>query len=111
MSFGLVHTTFFNAQFVLMHFYGFLRHRKKVWILLSHGPIGISKEPERLGYVATGPDRLLCLVVGSENTRWAESERGISPFTLSMPTHGYPINHELIWHLEWYPTPLEQATY
>ena len=84
---------------------------KMARILLSHGPIGISKEPERLEYVSRGPNRLLCLLVGSENTKWAESERVISPFTLSMPTHGYPISHELILHLEWYPTPLEQATY
>ena len=84
---------------------------KKVRILLSHGPIGISKEPERLEYVSRGPNRLLCLLVGSENTKWAESERVISPFTLSMPTYGYPMSHELILNLEWYPTPLEQATY
>ena len=82
---------------------GLKPYRKNQWFSLRDGPIGISHEPERLEYVATGPNMLLCLRVGSENTKRAESERGISPFTLSMPTHGCPISHELIWYLEWLP--------
>ena len=82
---------------------GLKPYRKNQSFSLRDGPIGISHEPERLEYVTTGPNMLLCQRVGSENTKRAESERGISPFTLSMPTHGCPISHELIWYLEWLP--------
>ena len=80
-------------------------------MLLSHGPIGISQEAERLEYVAIGPNRLLCQRVDSENTKRADSERESSPCTLIMATHGCPTSHEPIWHLEWHPTPLKQVTY